>query len=340
MHHWIEITHAAGMARCLGREAMAARPHAEENHVMSKHEDFAVAERQLFMRYQLPIDSRFIQLADPQLRLRLLCCGDGPPALFVHGGGALAAEWTPLLATLRGIRMFAIDRPGCGLSDGFDYRHVDLRQHAVAVLSATLDALGLASAPIVGCSMGGLWALWLALDHPERVAALALLGSPALFLTTRIPFGMRLLAIPGLNRLVMALERPSHRQYLRFMSRVGERQALAGMPAEQEAMFLAAERLPTYRQGWLSLLECALQLGGSGIKPAWHLGADELRRVRQPTTFVWGGRDPFGGPEVGRAACAIMPAATLAELPHAGHLPWFDDPERCAAAVRDIVTAA
>jgi pimeloyl-ACP methyl ester carboxylesterase len=65
---------------------------------MSQHEDFVVAERQLFRQYQLPVEAHFIQLATLPHRLRGLRCGEGPPVLFVHGGGALAAEWAPLLA--------------------------------------------------------------------------------------------------------------------------------------------------------------------------------------------------------------------------------------------------
>jgi pimeloyl-ACP methyl ester carboxylesterase len=56
--------------------------------------------------------------------------------------------------------------------------------------------------------MGGLWGFWLALDRPERVSALAQLGSTALLVGTEAPLPMRLLSVPGLNRLMLASERP------------------------------------------------------------------------------------------------------------------------------------
>ena len=55
----------------------------------------------------------------------MLEVGEGPPLLFVHGAGMTVAVWAPLLAHL----------PGCGLTAPFDYRGVDLREHARAFLS-------------------------------------------------------------------------------------------------------------------------------------------------------------------------------------------------------------
>src|SRR5258708_19627400 len=96
--------------------------------------------------------------------------------------------------------MIALDRPGCGLSDGFDYSSVDdIRGHAVTFLGAVLDALGLDRARIVANSMGGLWSLWLALDRPERVSSLALLGCPALAAVTSAPAALRIISPLGLG---------------------------------------------------------------------------------------------------------------------------------------------
>jgi pimeloyl-ACP methyl ester carboxylesterase len=88
------------------------------------------------------------------------------------------------MARLSGVRLVVVDRPGFGLSGGFDYRRVDLRQHALAFLESVLDALGIERAAFVANSMGGLWSFWLALDRPERVTRLAQLGSPALMTDT------------------------------------------------------------------------------------------------------------------------------------------------------------
>ena len=69
------------------------------------------------------------------------------------------------------------------------------------------------------------------------------------------------------------------------------------------------------------------------IAQTWKAG---LAGVRQPFDSYGGERDPFGPPSAGEAACRSMPDAQLAALP-AGHLPWVDEPDRCAAVVQGFI---
>src|SRR5581483_6621610 len=131
---------------------------------MNRADAFEDAERQLFEACGVQVTSRRVRLTDPPLYVRVLEAGDGPPLLLVHGSGMSASTWAPLMAHLRTFRLLALDLPGFGLSDGFDYRGRPLRSHAVAALTSLLDALGVDQAPIVGTSLGGMWALCLALD--------------------------------------------------------------------------------------------------------------------------------------------------------------------------------
>ncbi|HET9520203.1 MAG TPA: alpha/beta hydrolase, partial [Candidatus Limnocylindrales bacterium] len=64
------------------------------------------------------------------------------------------------------------------------------------------------------------------------------------------------------------------------------------------------------------------------------LPTELLRKVRTPTHFIWGEHDPFGSPKTGRDLVALLPNATLEVLAGAGHAPWLDDVEHCAAAIR------
>ena len=88
----------------------------------------------------------------------------------MHGGGSTADQWLPLMAQLDGYRMIAVDRPGCGLTSGFIYsRADDLRAHAVTFLEKVADAAGLGPVDIIANSMGALWSLWFAIDHPDLI---------------------------------------------------------------------------------------------------------------------------------------------------------------------------
>ncbi|HET9104563.1 MAG TPA: alpha/beta hydrolase [Solirubrobacteraceae bacterium] len=97
-----------------------------------------------------------------------------PDVLLLHGQPGGARDWNRVLAQLGDrVGAIAIDRPGW---DGRS-RPLDLAGNAQAALAA-LDARGIARATIVGHSLGGAVAARLALDAPERVAALVL-AAPA-----------------------------------------------------------------------------------------------------------------------------------------------------------------
>ena len=158
---------------------------------------FEQAERRLFASCGVQSASRRVRLADPPVSVRVLEVGDGPPLVLVHGSGMSASTWAPLMPYLGTNRMIAFDLPGFGLSDPFDYAGRPLRSHAVAQLTSLLDALRLDRVPVVGTSLGGMWALCLALDAPDRVAAVASLGVPAV-------------ALPGMHGDPPGSRRESH----------------------------------------------------------------------------------------------------------------------------------
>lgn len=108
----------------------------------------------------------------------VLDVGSGPPLLYLHGELNAAFEWIPMLPGLARIfRVIAVDRPGHGLADPFDYEGVDLLEHAPRFVGEVLDALQLRTVNLVGNSLGGLYALLFAIDEPERVSGLVLSGA-------------------------------------------------------------------------------------------------------------------------------------------------------------------
>ncbi len=105
----------------------------------------------------------------------------GEPIVLVHGFGTSTFLWRrvgPLFA-IRQATAFAIDLFGYGESDRpFD---ADFGFRAQAeYLDEALTALQLPRATIVGMDVGAIVALRLAVDRPERVSRLVLVGPPAL----------------------------------------------------------------------------------------------------------------------------------------------------------------
>jgi pimeloyl-ACP methyl ester carboxylesterase len=52
-----------------------------------------------------------------------------------------------------------------------------------------------------------------------------------------------------------------------------------------------------------------------------------------------GAKDPYTGPEVGRAYARQLPASELLVIPNAGHWPWLDDRSVIATATEFVGAA-
>lgn len=299
-------------------------------------EAFRRAEQAYLRSVGVEAEERIVTLERLGSRGRFLEAGGGPPVLMMHGGGGLGSGWAPLMAHFDGLRLLAADRPGFGLSDFVDYRNVNLRSHAIEFMDDILDAVKVESVPIIANSMGALWSLWYAEARPSRVTRLALLGTPALILDTSAPGPMRLLGIPGLNRLMMALEPPSPQQVRRLFERMGHDPEQVCTP-EMVELIVRLEQLPDYGAAWRSLLHNVLPFGR--VNQNLRLGAAALGRLPHEVLYIWGSNDPFGSLDVARRACEATPHAALRTI-GVGHLPWLDEPEACATAINEFLESA
>lgn len=98
---------------------------------------------------------------------------DGEPLLLIQGLGADHRGWAlQRFALSRRYRLYLVDNRGAGGSDK-PRGPYDLEEMAEEAL-AVLDAEGVASAHVLGASMGGVLAQILAVRHPDRVRSLVL----------------------------------------------------------------------------------------------------------------------------------------------------------------------
>ncbi len=106
--------------------------------------------------------------------------GDGGPTILLLPTWTIIHKrfWKLQLAYLaRHHRVVTYDGPGNGLSDRpLTPEHYD-HHHQVAYAVAVLDATGTDRAVVAGLSRGGLWALKLAADHPDRVLGIVPIGA-------------------------------------------------------------------------------------------------------------------------------------------------------------------
>jgi pimeloyl-ACP methyl ester carboxylesterase len=284
-----------------------------------------------------PVRSRHVEM-DAGNRVHLLEQGAGPPVVLLHGTGNPAGFLLPLLQQLHGVRAIAPDLPGVGLSDPVDLPRARYRETAVAWLDGLLETLELRGATLVGHSGGGLWALWYALAHPDRVKRLVLLGPPALP-GTRCPLPIRLAVTPGLGKLLSRLAPPSPRAVLRLASVMGERATLAAHP-DLVDLLVAEGRDPIADRAAKAELRALISpfalLTPSGFRRRARLQPHELGRLAMPTLVIWGERDPLGGVPVAQALTRLIPDARLEVLP-TGHGPWLGRPVETATAITDFL---
>jgi pimeloyl-ACP methyl ester carboxylesterase len=269
-------------------------------------------------------------------RVHLLENGEGPPLVLLHGSGVAAGFFLPLLKELHGVRAIAPDLPGSGLSDPLNrprHRHFT---DSVDWLDRLFDILGLETVALVGHSGGGVWALRYSLARSARVERLVLIGPPSLP-GTRCPLPHRLLAAPGLGRLLARVP-VTPRSVLRFAASMGEGGTLARYPNLVDMLVVAA-RDPIAASAFRAELHALISPFALVTRSGWGAGqvrSEELRRVAVPTLLIWGERDPLGDAAVARAVTDLMPDARLRVLP-TGHGPWLGEPVLTSATVLDFL---
>ncbi|AJY42766.1 4,5-9,10-diseco-3-hydroxy-5,9,17-trioxoandrosta-1(10),2-diene-4-oate hydrolase [Burkholderia humptydooensis] len=131
-------------------------------------------------------------------RIFLAEAGEGPAVLMLHGGGPGASGLSNysrnIDALARHYRVLVPDMPGYGRSSKGVDRNDPFGDLATGMLGL-LDALGIRHAHVIGNSLGGACALRMALERPNAIDRLVLMGPGGVNTTRQVP-------TPGLKRLL------------------------------------------------------------------------------------------------------------------------------------------
>jgi pimeloyl-ACP methyl ester carboxylesterase len=247
------------------------------------------------------------------LRLHALEWGPpGHPALcFLHGGSA-HAHWFDLVAPAFADRyhVLSLDQRGHGQSDWPvppSYATEDFARDLLGVL----DAFGWGQAVVVGHSMGGHNAMAFAAWHPARVRALVIVDS-----RPSIP-EERLGHLRGRGRSALRLHPTLESAVAAF--RLLPRETIAAPPL---LAHLATVGLTERDGGWTYRFDPDCNRLRRPAD-AWAL----LGRIAAPTLIVRGERSPILPRDVAERMRALIPGATLAEVPGAYHHLVLDAPD-------------
>ncbi len=250
--------------------------------------------------------------------------GEGPPVVMIQGIGIGAAGWRPQVEELSAhYRCLCFDNRGFGESQPLGGAlTVELMAEDVLAL---MDAQGWQSAHVMGHSLGGLVALYVAQKAQARVRSLSLLCT---FASGAIPTRLTPWVIMAGLRTRIGTRRMRRRAFLEL---VMPPDALAH--ADTEAL---AERLAE-----LFSHDLADQPPVSLRQVGAMRRADATPFLREfasiPTLVVSGAHDRIAPPFGGRALAEGIPGARYVEIPEGSHGVTLQLPDRVNALLLEHV---
>jgi 2-hydroxy-6-oxonona-2,4-dienedioate hydrolase len=263
------------------------------------------------------IDYRHAYVDVKGVRTRSLQAGpaDGEHVVFLHGtSGHLEAFVRNIPTHADRYRCHAVDMLGHGYTGKPDYPY-DIPRY-VEHLLGYLDAVGAARAHLVGESLGGWVASWLASEHPDRVASLQLLCMGGTKINPEV-----------MLRLKQTTTAASLKNDIELT-----RARLRLLWAEWDAEFgdeLTEVRYGIYhRPEFQENLANLLSLQELENRERNLLRPDRMARIGAPTLVVWGNKNPFGAVPEATAITEAIPGARLEIFGECGHWPQHEQADR------------
>jgi pimeloyl-ACP methyl ester carboxylesterase len=253
---------------------------------------------------------------------------DASPVILIHGFISSNLIWSHILLPLAnaGFRVIAPDLPGYGYSDKPKEAQYTISEQAQAV-KRLMDRLGIESATIVGASYGGAIAATLALDYPERVEKLILVGAVSND-EAKKKLLLRISRFPIVGDIVTPLFLGSRWILRKRMQNMYRRM---GKPINE---LMVASRH--------HLLETA-NTHRAMIRTARNWSANRIEReaslIRQPTMLVWGDDDNHIPLDHAIRLRDRLPHARLIVFRNCGHLPPAEYPQKFVQVVANFCRA-
>ena len=271
--------------------------------------------------------------------------GSGDPLLMVMGLGAQLIHWPDEFAdqlAAAGFRAIRFDNRDSGLSTEFDWEPPTMRKslansfrkkdagvgYTLSDMSddafGLMDALGIASAHVVGASMGGMIVQTMAIEHPERVRSLTSIMSNT---GDRKNGNIALRVLPA------------------FMRHKPVRETAAETGTELYSRFVGSswDRDSHYERS-LRGVQRSFRPQGSGRQiAAISAGPDRtaaLRELEIPALVIHGLADKLVKPSGGVATAKAIPGSQLLMFPDMGHDLPMTRWEEIIDAIRDLADRA
>jgi len=242
----------------------------------------------------------------------------GAPWLVLSNSlGSTSDMWSPQMPELRSrFRVIRYEHRGHGSTPAppGPYRIGDLGSDLLGIL----DAAGAERAHVVGLSLGGAVAMWLAATHPERVDRMVLAATKANW----SPAG------PWLDRADLVRREGTAILADALMQRWFTAPFVTGRPDLSVALNeMLASATP---EGYAACCEALAEADLRSLLP-W---------IQAPTLVICGDADPVVSLRDAVELCDSIPGSCMQSLSPASHLLNMEQPDRFACAVVDHLCAS
>lgn len=254
--------------------------------------------------------------------IHYLAGGEGEAVVLLHGIFAEKDHWVDFARPLTGSwRVIAPDLPGFGESGRNESEVYDYPAQ-VQRLRSLLDALGLERVHLAGNSMGGTLAVLFAQQYPERVASVALIGSP---------HGIRSPRPSAMDRMIDAGQAPlvvrTPQQFEAMLDLVFAQRPFLPWPVLQASRTAALAQAESNQRIWNQQLAHR------------HLLDARVDTLRVRTLVLWGDADQVFDVSGAELLRRRLPSADVQVLPGLGHLPMMEAPRETALAYERFLRA-
>lgn len=248
--------------------------------------------------------------------------GQGDPILFISGLGYASWCWAGVRQAFSPrYRAVTFDNRGTGRSEkpAGPYSIPMMADDAARVL----DQCGIERAHVVGHSMGGYIAQTLALQHPQRLRALVLVGTG--------PGGSQATPVPAETQAAWASAADlSPQEYARRTMPLSFAPGWTDRHPDEFEQFLHQRlEFPTPSANWRAQFDACVEYFERGV---------EVEKIRAPTLVIHGRQDRIVPHENGALIARRLPGARFVSLEGIGHLPYLEDPASFERLLREFLS--